>query len=73
MSWTAEQKAFIVSQYLKTDSYVEARIAFQRRYNLHKRNVPSYLAVYRWTKSFKACGTIQGHVSVDKHSSLEKR
>ena len=40
----------------------------QRKYNLHKRDVPKYLAVNRWTKAFQTCGSIQGHISINKHS-----
>ena len=69
MLWNDQKKAFVVGIYLKTESFKESRLAFQRKFNINfKQDAPNETTIYRWVKAFKYSGSVKSHINVKGHS-----
>ena len=56
MSWTTEQKIFIVEAYFRQKSIHAAQLQFKERFGC--REFPVQSVIYRWVNKFRSHGTV---------------
>ena len=63
--FSATQRAFVVTSYLKTNSIKQAQISYAKEYQLDRRNkkretfLPGKTSIYRWVSDLKRHGSLE--------------